>query len=97
MREIYDNVTTDGMLNGFHNLIAFNTKDKETRDYTRYRARLIFKKQVYYMSLSSRSIFCGEEPVIRDEDITALSIGEALIAPGTRNTITRFKFHNVKD
>ena len=97
MREVYGENTTDGLLNGFHNVIAFHSKDKETRDFIRNRVGLVFKKQIFYGSLSSRCATCKEEFVIRDEDITSLSIGEALVIPGSQKRITRFKFKNVKD
>lgn len=97
MKEIYGEYTAEGMLNGFHNLIVFNSEDKDTRDYSRKRIGTAFQERIHYASLSSRSVSYAEETIIRDEDITSLGIGEALVIPGTAKTITRFQFKNVKD
>lgn len=97
MKEIYGAEAAEGMLNGFHNLIAFNSEDKNTRDYIRRRIGSAFQERVHYASLSARTVSHAEEQIIRDEDITSLGIGEALVIPGTAKTITRFRFRNVKD
>lgn len=93
---IYGDNIAKGMLNGFHNMIVFNTNDKTSRDYIKDRVGNAYIPRIEYPSLSQQVSSYVSESIISDEDILSLKVGEALIFPGTQRKIYKFKFRKVK-
>lgn len=93
---IYGESLAKGMLNGFHNMITFNTNDKTSRKYIKDRVGNVYIPRIEYPSLSQQVSSYVSESIISDEDILSLNVGEALIFPGTQRKIYRFKFKKVK-
>lgn len=93
---VYGENIAKGMLNGFHNMIVFNTNDRTSRDYIKDRVGNVYIPHIEYLSLSQQLSSYVSEPIISDEDILSLNVGEALVFPGTQRKIYKFKFKKVK-